>query len=141
MFTNVSSPLSWNFSQDTIPKELKSAPQFLLNNPVALQRRYLELRDDPSQMAEMREVVTTSEQKALEMLVHFFDWLDRLKPQPMTRGQDPNQRPKDTKQAEPPYVASNLNSDGEISNYILKSKDIPRSDSAFNSSPIRPYRK
>ena len=121
MFTNVSSPLSWNFSQDTIPEELKAAPQFLLNNPVALQRRYLELRDDPSQMAEMREVVTTSEQKALEMLVHFFDWLDSLKPQPMTRGQDPHEKPKDTKRAEPPYVASKPNSDGEISNNISKS--------------------
>jgi hypothetical protein len=121
MFTNVSSPLSWNFSQDTIPEELKAAPQFLLNNPVALQRRYLELKDDPSQMAEMREVMKASEQKGLEMLVHLFDWLDGLKPQPMTKVQDPDEKPKDTKRAEKPYVAGSLHSEGKISNNAVKS--------------------
>ncbi len=115
MFTNVLSPLSWNFSQDTIPKELKGAPQFLLNNPVALQRRYLELKDEPSR-AEMREVVKGSEQKALEMLVELFDWLDGLKPQPMTKGQDPHEKPKDIKPAEPPHMAGSLHKDGETSN-------------------------
>jgi len=121
MFTNISSPLSWNFSQDTIPKELKAAPQFLLNNPVALQRRYLELKDDPIQMAEMREVMRTSEQKALEMLVLFFDWLDGLKPQPMTKGQDPHEKPMNIKQAEQPYAAGSLHSEGEIPNNAVKS--------------------
>ena len=147
MFTNISSPLSWNFSQDTIPKELKGAPQFLLNNPVALQRRYLELKEDPTQMAEMhemREVVTWGEQKALEMLVQFFDWLDGLKPQPMTKGQGPHTTPKDIKRAEPPYmggslhnegeistkadppyVAGSLHNGGEISNNVVKSRPIP----------------
>ena len=115
MFTNVLSPLSWNFSQDTIPKELKGAPQFLLNNPVALQRRYLELKDEPSR-AEMREVVKDGEQKALEMLVQLFDWLDGLKPQPMTKGQDPHEKPQDIKPAESPHMDGSLHKDGETSN-------------------------
>ena len=108
MFTNVSSPLSWNFSQDTIPEALKGAPQFLLNNPVALQRRYFELKDDPGQHEEMREVVKMGEQKALDMLVHLFDWLVGLKPQPMTKGQDPHEKPKEIKLDEPSYVAGRL---------------------------------
>jgi len=108
MFTNVSSPLSWNFSQDTIPKELKDAPQFLLNNPVALQKRYTELKDDPTQNEEMREVVKTGEQKALETLVQLFDWLEGLKPQPMTKVQvqETHEEVPDIKQAERPHVAA-----------------------------------
>ena len=85
MFTNVLSPLSWNFSQDTVPRVLKGAPQFHLDNPVALQKKYLELKDSKGRSnvrTEMRKHVKTGEQKALEMLVKFFDWLDRLEPQP-----------------------------------------------------------
>ena len=44
VFTNVPSPLSWNFSKDTIPDQLRSAEQFLLDNPVALQKKYLVIR-------------------------------------------------------------------------------------------------
>ena len=117
MFTNVLSPLSWNFSQDSIPKELKGAPQFLLNNPVALQRRYLELKDDPSR-AEMREMVKSGEEKALEMLVQLFDWLDGLKPQPITKSQNPHEKPKDIKRAEPPHMAGSLHKDGETLNKV-----------------------
>ena len=159
MFTNVSSPLSWNFSQDTVPKELKGAPQFLLNNPVALQRRYLELKDDPSR-AEMREAVKSSEQKALEMLGQLFDWLDGLKPQPMTKVQDPHEKPKDIKRAEPshvagslrkeggtsnkaepPHVAGSIHSSGEISNNVVKSWPILSSDNVLNSCAIRSFGK
>ena len=159
MFTNVLSPLSWNFSQDTVPKELKGAPQFLLNNPIALQRRYLELKDDPSR-AEMREVVKCCEEKALEMLVQLFDWLDGLKSQPMTKGQDPYEKLKDIKRAEPPHVAGSLHKDGEtlnkaeqphvagslhsggeISNNDVKSWPAPSSDNALNSGAIRSYGK
>ena len=85
MFTNVSSPLHWNFSGDTIPDILKDAPQFLLNNPIALQRKYLEIKDDPNmrkKRANLRKVVTAGEESALEMMVEFFDWLDGREPQP-----------------------------------------------------------
>ena len=92
LFTNVSTPLSWNFSQDTIPKELKDAPQFLLSNPVALQKRYIDLKDDPGE-TEMREEVKAGELRALGMLVHLFDWLDTLKPQPMTKSQEVHKTP------------------------------------------------
>jgi len=101
LFTNVSSPLSWNFSQDTVPKELKDAPQFFLNNPVALQRRYLDLKHDPNLGTEMREAVQGGELKALDMLVHLFDWLDTLKPQSMTKGQEAHEKNPNIKPAEP----------------------------------------
>ena len=84
MFTNVSSPLHWNFSGDTVPDILKDAPQFLFNNPVALQRKYLKLERDPNmrkRRADFRKAVKGSEQNALEMLVDLFDWLDSLEPQ------------------------------------------------------------
>ena len=87
MFTNVSSPLHWNFSGDTIPDILKDAPQFFLNNPIALQRKYNKLKDDPNTKrvrAEFRKAVKTGEQDAMEMLVDLFDWLADLEPQPTT---------------------------------------------------------
>jgi hypothetical protein len=81
IFTNVLSALSWNFSQDTVPRVLKNAPQFHLDNPLALQKKYLDLacRGDQSKKnvkTEMREHIMAGEQKALEMMVKFFDWLD-----------------------------------------------------------------
>jgi hypothetical protein len=85
MFTNVLSPLHWNFSGDTIPDSLKDAPSFLLNNPVALQRKYLKLKNDPNMKktkADLCRAVKSSEKSALSMLVELFDWLDSLEPQP-----------------------------------------------------------
>jgi len=87
VFTNVSSPLHWSFSGDTIPDVLKGASQFLLNNPIALQRQYLKLENDPSMKigrARFRRAVKAGEEVALEMLADLFDWLDGLEPQ-MTR--------------------------------------------------------
>ena len=85
--TNVSSPLYWNLSGATIPDVLKDAPQFLLDNPIALQRKYLKLMNDPNmttQMSGFREAVQAGEQGALEMFVELFDWLDGLEPQTIT---------------------------------------------------------
>jgi hypothetical protein len=90
IFTNVSSLLYLNFSGDTIPDILKDAPQFLLDNPVALQRKYLRLKDNPNirnRGTDMRREVKAGEQNALEMLVELFDWLDGLEPQPMSRAE------------------------------------------------------
>ena len=87
VFTNVPSPLAWNFSQDTVPRVLRDAPQFLLDNPIALQKKYLKLKDRPGMKKvekDMRNHLKAGEQKALEMLVHLFDWLDSCKPQPTT---------------------------------------------------------
>jgi len=88
LLTNTSNPLYQNFSADTLPDGLKAAPQFLLNNPIALQRKYLKLKDDPdmkSRRIDFREVVQAAEQNAVEMLVDLFDWLDGLEPQPITK--------------------------------------------------------
>jgi hypothetical protein len=85
MFTNVLSPLHWNFSGDTIPDELSGAPHFFLSNPVALQKKYLKLKDDPNKKktkTDLRKAVKSSEENAMEMLAEFFDWLYGLEPQP-----------------------------------------------------------
>ena len=87
VFTNVPSPLSWNFSEDTIPEVLRDAHQFLLDNPIALQKRYLELKSDLTKKkvkAVRRKAVQAGEDRALEMLVDLFDWLDSRVPQPTT---------------------------------------------------------
>jgi len=88
MFTNVLSLLHWNVSADTLPDGLKRAPRFHLNNPIALQKKYLMLKDHPRNMkrgrADLRNAVKAAEQNALEMLVDFFDWLDTVEPQPTT---------------------------------------------------------
>jgi hypothetical protein len=84
LLTNTSGPLYQNFSRDILPECFKDAPHFLLNNPIALQRRYLKLEDEPSMRSHrthFREAVKAGEQDALEMLVELFDWLDRLGPQ------------------------------------------------------------
>jgi len=87
VLTNVSNPLYQNFSVDTLPDFLKDAPQFLLDNPIPLQRKYLRLKDIPKmkkRRAEMHETVKTSEENALEMVVEAFNWLGRLERQPTT---------------------------------------------------------
>ena len=81
MFTNVSSPLHWTFCEDTIPDVLKDAPQFCLNNPIALHSKYVKLRYNPNTRkvrVDFRKAVKAGKQDALEMLVEFFDWLDGL---------------------------------------------------------------
>ena len=77
MFTHVQSPISWRVSQETNLGVLKNAPMFLLDNPIVLQNKF---KDDP----DMRRVVKSCEQRALEMLVKLFDWLDDLRPQRAT---------------------------------------------------------
>ena len=81
VLTNVSDPLYQNFPGDTVPDILKNVPQFLLDNPIPLQRKYLQLKDVPDMKqwrTEMCEMVKTGEEMALEMLVDLFDWLDGL---------------------------------------------------------------
>ena len=87
LFTNSSTYLSLNFAQDAIPEILQDAPQFLLDNPIALQKKFLEFKDDPNKKKlrkEMQKEVKNAEQRALEMLADLFDWLDGLEPQPTT---------------------------------------------------------
>ena len=87
LLTNTSNSLYRNFSKDILPDAFKDAPEFLLNNPIALQRKYLRLKGEANtrgQRTYFKEAVKASEQDALEMLVDLFDWLDGLEPQPTT---------------------------------------------------------
>jgi len=86
MFTNVTSWLSCNFPWDTVPEVFKDAPQFLLDNPVAVQKKYLQFADlyPEEGTRAMRNDVEAGEQRALEMLVEFFDWLDGREQLPTT---------------------------------------------------------
>ena len=87
VFTNVPTPLSWNFAEDTIPDTLRGAERLLLDNPVALQKKYLVLEGHPSNnklRRLMRKAVLAGEERALEVLVRLFDWLDGLGSQPTT---------------------------------------------------------
>jgi len=89
MLTNVSNPLYQNFSADTLPDVLKDIPQFLLNNPIPLQRTYLRLKRDQNMKkgkGDLCREVKAGEEGAMGMLVDLFDWLDGLEPQPMTDG-------------------------------------------------------
>jgi hypothetical protein len=87
MFTNVLSQLHRNFSLDSVPSTLRHAPQFLLNNPIALQRKHIKIKNDTNvkrRRTDLRSAVKAGEQNALKTLVRFFDWLDSLEPQGTT---------------------------------------------------------
>ncbi|PBK60448.1 hypothetical protein ARMSODRAFT_966036 [Armillaria solidipes] len=89
LFTNVSSPLSWNFDPSSLPSVLQGNTQFLLDNPVAMQKKYRQHMKTNSRIPDktkkqFRQAVLAGEQKALEMLVEMFDWLDGLNAQPTT---------------------------------------------------------
>jgi hypothetical protein len=86
LFSNVSTLLAFNFSKDVIPEVLKDAPHFLIDNPIALQKKYFELKGGIGRRKakEMQKAANRAEENALEMLVGLFDWLDGLKPQPTT---------------------------------------------------------
>lgn len=86
MFTNVSNHFSWNFRQETVPKVFKCAPQFKIDNPIALQKKYLAFKDDQrmNDRTKMLKEMHYGEENALETLVHLFDWLDGLERQPTT---------------------------------------------------------
>ena len=75
LLTNTSNPLFQNFSGDALEEGFKDAPQFLPNNPIALHRRCLELKDAPNTMSQahiFRKAAKASEQDALGPLL--FNW-------------------------------------------------------------------
>src|SRR5258706_11393603 len=86
LFSNVPTPASLNFPQNAIPEVLKHAPKFLIDNPIAHQKKYLEQkgRMDRRIVKKLKETVKLAEENALEMLVELFDWLKGLEPQPTT---------------------------------------------------------
>jgi len=85
VFTNVPNVLAWNFVPTTIPEVLRDAPRFPFDNPIALQRKFISINNDPKMKKDkkqLRKTVEESEQKALGVLVDLFDLLDGLEPQP-----------------------------------------------------------
>ena len=81
LLSNVAEEIYLNFPDDAIPDVLKHAPKFLINNPIALQRKYLKQKDRMNE-TNAKKLVKAVEQRALEMSVELFDWLDGLEPQP-----------------------------------------------------------
>ena len=84
MFTNVSSRLHWNFSEENLPENLGHAPHFLLNNPIALQKRYFKHMNDQNvkkRRTDFHRAAKAAEPEALGAPVSLFDWLDGLEPQ------------------------------------------------------------
>jgi hypothetical protein len=76
-------PLNWNVFKGYLPEGLKDPPQFLFDNPIAIQKSQ---KGNPIIKDQLQSTLCkaalASEQKALEMLVNFFDWLYGLEPQP-----------------------------------------------------------
>ncbi len=80
MFTNVGSPLCYNFCEDTVPTSLQDALRFQIDNPFVLQKK-LEVDSSMNESGmELRKVVKAAERDALETIVELFDWLDGLEP-------------------------------------------------------------
>jgi hypothetical protein len=84
LFTNVWSPICLNVCEDTVPSILQNAPQFQIDNPIALQKKYAKLKGDPNMKAhrmELRKVVKVAEQEAKETVRRLFGWMEGLEPQ------------------------------------------------------------
>ena len=94
MFTNIADPFSSNVCPNTLPDELKTAPRFEIDNPIALQKQYLKLKSNKrmKNMSEIRKMVEAGEQSALEVLANVFDWLDGLDSQPMMKITHPHKK-------------------------------------------------
>lgn len=96
LFTNVPNRLAWNFDQSSLPRVLGGwercskrgmrKNQFLLDNPVALWKKLVELRKqewaDDWTLDDFERIVNKDHKKALQELRSLFDWLDILVPQP-----------------------------------------------------------
>lgn len=85
IFTNVATRISSNFVQDSLPGALQGLRnnQFWLDNPVALWKKLDEVRtQSAADKTELENAVNGAHTKALGELVHLFDWLDTLTPQP-----------------------------------------------------------
>jgi len=84
LLSSVPSPASLNFPNAAIADDLKHAPKFLIDNPIALQKNYLKQIGhlNKKTLKKMEDSIQRAEESALETLVELFDWLDGLGPQP-----------------------------------------------------------
>jgi hypothetical protein len=69
-----------------ISNVIRNNEKFLLNNPIALQKRYNQVLNDPNVPLQIkkksRRSVDAAEEEAVEVLAQMFDWLDTLDPLP-----------------------------------------------------------
>ncbi|KAF9255382.1 hypothetical protein L218DRAFT_1081876 [Marasmius fiardii PR-910] len=84
IYTNVSNPLSCNFVKDSLPSELQDAEDFLLDNPLAMWRKYKDIEGELSSQMRQKHFLTVqdAERKALDVLASLVDWIDQCSPQP-----------------------------------------------------------
>ncbi|KAH7106389.1 hypothetical protein BKA62DRAFT_293773 [Auriculariales sp. MPI-PUGE-AT-0066] len=97
MFTYCASPLNINFADEAVPHALEKAPQFYIDNPLALLKQYNKMCEKfkkrnnmtpdlrgQSQLSASLNHVKNCETAALQTMVKLFDWMDGLNPQPTT---------------------------------------------------------
>jgi hypothetical protein len=86
MFTNVPDALSFNFQSNTLPKEIRQAEIWTLQNPVAQFSKYQDMKTSGNssarQLQSMEKLLQSSYATTMEMLNEFFSWLDQRKAQP-----------------------------------------------------------
>ena len=83
LFTNVQNPLARNFDKNSLPDALKgdNYHPFWINNPIALWKKYNNMRASRGRDKEQEEYIWTAHERAVKELTKFFDWLDDLEPQ------------------------------------------------------------
>ncbi|EDR04932.1 uncharacterized protein LACBIDRAFT_330139 [Laccaria bicolor S238N-H82] len=95
LFTNISSPLDWNFEVETLPVELQGVKTFLLDNPLARHKKFLKIKEkaeaqgsvtsaNQAVLRKLKKAVDEGHETALCTLAEIFDWLDGLVPQATT---------------------------------------------------------
>ncbi|KZW01532.1 hypothetical protein EXIGLDRAFT_602837 [Exidia glandulosa HHB12029] len=87
LFTNVESPLTFNFQQSSLPECLQDAELFTLQNPLALLLKYQELQQlDTSMSASKKKIYERSLAMAytgtLDTLNDMFSWMDERQARP-----------------------------------------------------------
>jgi hypothetical protein len=86
LFTNVASALSWNFEEDSLPDVLQDAHQFILDNPLAMWNKLLQIQEKkgspPKKLLCLNQLVEQGHTNAIAMLVDMLNWLEGLDPQP-----------------------------------------------------------
>jgi AIG1 family len=86
MFTNVPDALSFNFQPETLPKEIRHAEVWTIQNPVAQFNKYQESKagghSTASQLQSLDRLLQNNYAITMETLSEFFSWLDERKSQP-----------------------------------------------------------
>lgn len=86
MFTNVPDALSFNFQPDTLPREIRHAEVWTIQNPVAQFIKYQEAKtgghSSAKQLQSLERLLQNNYITTMETLNDFFSWLDQCKAQP-----------------------------------------------------------